>query len=162
MVDQKKRLATLREHIAAESAHDMAAVMHGFTKDCFNDIGSVPEAFVGPRAVADRYRRHWKGFPDFKVRVKRFLAMDENCIVTENEWRGTHRGDFFGLPPTGRRVRVRALVVWHFRGDKLLGETVFFDSGSIVRQVGGRMVVGESNKRAGTRKKVQRRHRPGG
>jgi steroid delta-isomerase-like uncharacterized protein len=136
-----KRLALLREHIEAESAHDMAAVLDGFTARGFNDIASVPKKFVGRKQVAERYRKHWEGFPDFKVRVRRTLAMDDHCFVTENEWRGTHLGPFLGFPPTGKKVRVRALVVWHFKGDLLEGETVFFDVGSILKQIGARITV---------------------
>jgi len=131
----KRRLAVLREHINAESSHDMKALLEGMTSDCFNDVVCVSKPFVGPKRVAERYRKHWAGFPDFKVRVKRFLAADEKSIVTENEWRGTHLGKFLGLEPTGKRVRVRALVVWHFKGNKLRGETVFFDMGSIQKQL---------------------------
>jgi steroid delta-isomerase-like uncharacterized protein len=137
----KARMVVLKEHIKAESAHDIAGVLHGFSAKCFNDIACMPKPFVGPKKVAERYRKHWRGFPDFKVRVRRLLAMDDNCIVTENEWTGTHRGIFMGLRPTGKRVRVRALVVWHFQGDKLLGETVFFDMGSIQKQIGARVTT---------------------
>jgi steroid delta-isomerase-like uncharacterized protein len=139
MPDYKARLATVKEHIKAESEHDMAGVLHGFTDRCFNDIACMPKPFVGAKKVAERYRKHWAGFPDFKVRVRRFLAMDRNCIVTENEWSGTHLGTYLGLRPTGKRVRVRALVVWHFKKNKLLGETVFFDMGSIQKQIGARV-----------------------
>jgi len=137
----KERMAVLREHIKAESTQNLKALLDGMTADCFNDVVCVPKPFVGPKKVAERYLRHWAGFPDFKVRVKRFLAADEKCIVTENEWSGTHRGTFLGLRPTGKRVRVRALVVWHFRGNKLWGETVFFDLGSIQKQVGAKVVA---------------------
>jgi steroid delta-isomerase-like uncharacterized protein len=146
--NNKSRMATLSEHIRAESAHDMAGVLHGFTGKCFNDIACVPKPFVGRKQVAERYRKHWEGFPDFKVRVRRLLAVDDKCIVTENEWTGTHCGTFMGLRPTGKRVRVRALVVWHFKGDKLLGETVFFDMGSIQRQIGARVTTPRRRKRA--------------
>jgi steroid delta-isomerase-like uncharacterized protein len=142
----KKRLAVLREHIKAESTHNMEELLEGMTADCFNDVCCVSKPFVGPKRVAERYTKHWAGFPDFKVRVKRFLAADDKCIVTENEWSGTHRGTFLGLQPTGKRVRVRALVVWHFRGNKLWGETVFFDMGSIQKQIGAKVAVAARGK----------------
>jgi hypothetical protein len=85
-----KRMAVLREHIRAESEHDMDALIAGMTFDCFNDVVGVPKPFVGPEQTAERYRKHWEGFPDFTVRVRRVLCADENCVVTENEWRGTH------------------------------------------------------------------------
>jgi len=154
MANMKKRMAVLRDHIRAESLHDLAGVMEGFTADGFNDIACLPRKFVGAKAVAERYRKHWQGFPDFRVRVKRVLAADDKCIITENEWTGTHLGRYWGLKPTGRRVRVRALVVWHFRGDRLNGETVFFDVGSIITQIGGRVQVPRRKAGKGKRRRV--------
>jgi steroid delta-isomerase-like uncharacterized protein len=116
------RMAALREHIHAESAHDIDALIGGMTPDCFNDVVGTPEPFVGPPRTAERYRKHWEGFPDFPVRVRRILCADESCVVTENEWRGTHLGTFMGWPATGKPVRMRAIVVWHFKGDALRGE----------------------------------------
>ena len=31
---------------------------------------------------------------------------------------------------------MRAIVVWHFKGDDLWGETVFFDNASLLKQIG--------------------------
>jgi hypothetical protein len=31
---------------------------------------------------------------------------------------------------------MRAIVVWHFKGDALWGETVFFDNASLLKQIG--------------------------
>ena len=71
-----KRMAVLREHIRAESEHDMDALIAGMTFDCFNDVVGVPKPFVGPEQTAERYRKHWQGFPDFTVRVRRVLCAD--------------------------------------------------------------------------------------
>jgi steroid delta-isomerase-like uncharacterized protein len=132
----EKRMAVLCEHVRAESEKDMDALLGGMTSDCFNDVAGVPQPFVGPAQTAERYRKHWEGFPDFTVRVRRILCADENCVVTENEWRGTHLGPFLGWPPTGKPVRMRAIVVWHFKGDELWGETIFFDNAAILTQIG--------------------------
>ena len=106
-----KRMAVLREHIRAESQHDIEALLAGMASDCFNDVVGVTKPFVGPEQTAERYRKHWEGFPDFTVRVRRVLCANENCVVTENEWRGTHLGTFLGWPATGKPVRMRAIVV---------------------------------------------------
>jgi hypothetical protein len=77
----EKRITVLREHIRAESEHDMEALLAGMTPDCFNDVVGVPKPFVGPSQTAERYRKHWEGFPDFTVRVRRILSADESCVV---------------------------------------------------------------------------------
>jgi steroid delta-isomerase-like uncharacterized protein len=141
MMISAERMAVLREHVRAESAHDMDAVIGGMTPDCFNDVVGAPELFVGPTQTAERYRKHWEGFPDFTVRVRRILCADESCVVTENEWRGTHLGTFMGWPATGKPVRMRAIVVWHFKDDALWGETIFFDNASLLKQIGARVEI---------------------
>ncbi len=131
-----ERQAVLDEHLRAESEHDLAALIDGFTDDCFNDVACLGERHDGPERVAERYEKMWQSFPDFRVRIKRVMAANDDCVVTENEWTGTHLGPFQGIPATSRRVTMRALVAWHFRGDVPWGETVFFDVGSIARQIG--------------------------
>ena len=68
-----KRMEVLREHIRAESEHDMNTLLAGMTSDAFNDVVGVPKPFEGPQQTAERYRKHWEGFPDFTVRVRRVL-----------------------------------------------------------------------------------------
>jgi steroid delta-isomerase-like uncharacterized protein len=148
MTLRAQRFDEIRKHIKAESTHDMDALLAGMTADCFNDVASSPKPFKGPKRVAERYRKQWEGFPDFKVRLKRVLAVADDAIVTENEWSGTHLGKFLGYPPTGKRVKVRALVVWHFKGRKLWGETVFFDVGLILKKVGARISIPHPRRRA--------------
>lgn len=45
--------------IDAESSHNMEDLLRGMTLDCFNDVACVPKPFVGPKKVAERYRKHW-------------------------------------------------------------------------------------------------------
>ena len=136
-----KRMAVLREHVRAESEHDMKTLIAGMTSDCFNDVAGVPKPFIGAVQTAERYRKHWEGFPDFTVRVRRVLCADESCVVTENEWRGTHLGTFLGWPATGKPVCMRAIVVWHFKGDELRGETIFFYNASLLQQIGAKIDI---------------------
>ena len=133
---RKSRLKTIREHIRQESTQDLEGLLAGMTKDCICAVNISPRPCAGPRAVADRYLKQWQGFPDFKVRVRRVVTMGTNHVVTENEWRGTHRGMFFGVAPTGKRVRVRACVLWEFRGKRLKAEYVYYDLAGVLRQMG--------------------------
>ena len=103
-----KRMAILREHVRAESVHDMDALIGGMTQDCFNDVVGAPEPFVGPAQTAERYRKHWEGFPDFAVRVRRILCADESCMVTENVW---HVPGVAADRETGANARDRGLAL---------------------------------------------------
>src|ERR1700751_2559996 len=94
---RSQRLAEIREHIKAESSHDMNALLAGMTSDCFNDVAAVPKPFRGPKRVAERYRKHWAGFPDFTVRVKRLLAVGENATLPKMSGAGPISATFSAI-----------------------------------------------------------------
>lgn len=136
MADRRRQLQTIRDHIRQESAHDMKGLLDGMTKDCVTNVVCAPKPYVGRKAVERRYREQWTGFPDFKVRIRKLIAITDRYAVTENEWTGTHLGVFMGVAPTGKRVKVRTAVIWEFKGNKLRGEYIYFDLATVLKQMG--------------------------
>jgi steroid delta-isomerase-like uncharacterized protein len=127
----------IREHLRAESAQDLPVLLDGMTDDCFNLIMCDPvRLYRGPEAVARRYQGLWSALPDLSVRLRRVLSVEGNLAVTEHTLSGTHLGSLFGVRPTGKPVEVDTVVVWEFRGNRIKGETVYFDLATMLRQVG--------------------------
>ncbi|WP_024805009.1 ester cyclase [Nocardia sp. BMG51109] len=60
------------------------------------------------------------GFPDLHVTIEEMSA-HRDYVVIHNTWRGTHLGEFLGLPATGRAVEFRGVVVWRL-ADGLIAE----------------------------------------
>jgi predicted ester cyclase len=60
---------------------------------------------VGPEAFAQIHRAFLTAFPDLRVTVEGTVAEGEDVAI---RWTvsATHRGEFFGIPPTGKPVRV--------------------------------------------------------
>jgi len=51
--------------------------------------------------------------------------------------RGTHLGGWRGLPPTGRGVEFPLCGVYTFdANDRLAGEKIYYDRGTVLRQLG--------------------------
>lgn len=146
----RRQLAMIREHIAQESRQDMSGLLAGMTKDCVTYVACTPRPYVGKTGVARRYRSQWTGFPDFRVRIRRVISLGDRFAVTENEWRGTHKGVFMGVKPTGKRVRVPTVVIWEFKRNKLRGEYIYYDLASVFRQMGVVRIGPRSNQLAGT------------
>lgn len=51
-----------------------------------------------------------KAFPDLHITIEDLLDRDDK-VVARVTLRGTHRGDFLGLPATGRRVSYEAIDI---------------------------------------------------
>jgi steroid delta-isomerase-like uncharacterized protein len=57
-------------------------------------------------------------FPDFHADIHWQLA-DGDRVTTYKTYRGTHRGEFLGVAPTGRRIQFETVDVMRVRGGKI-------------------------------------------
>jgi len=67
----------------------------------------------------------------------RHRHVTDEAILVEVVIRGTHLGGWRGLPPTGRRVEFPLCGVYTFDAeDRLAGEKIYYDRGTVLRQLG--------------------------
>jgi steroid delta-isomerase-like uncharacterized protein len=57
-------------------------------------------------------------FPDFRITVEDMLAHGDRVAVRLRQT-GTHRGEFRGIPPSGKRVDTTALAILRFAGGRI-------------------------------------------
>jgi predicted ester cyclase len=60
-----------------------------------------------------------EGFPDLSVVVEDVMT-EGNWVTARVTMRGTHRGEFQGIAPTGKRVEVRAIDMFRIREGKIV------------------------------------------
>jgi steroid delta-isomerase-like uncharacterized protein len=60
-----------------------------------------------------------EAFPDMRVTVEKVIA-EGDTVAARVTMRGTHRGEFQGIPPTGKRVEVRAIDMFRIEGGKIV------------------------------------------
>lgn len=90
-----------------------------------------------PSAVAWR-QAVLRAFPDLEVDldVRRMVAEGDRVAVIAR-WRGTHRGPYRGILPTGRRVDLSIMGVFRLRNGRILEEVHLTDSLALVEQLRG-------------------------
>lgn len=74
-------------------------------------------------------------FPDMRVTIEDMIAEGDRVVV-RSTITGTHRGDFMGLPPTGKRVSVMAIDITRVEGGKQAEHWGLFDRAELMDQVG--------------------------
>jgi predicted ester cyclase len=74
--------------------------------------------------------------PDLAIDIKhRHVSGD--AIVLEVVISGTHGGAWRGLPATARRLEFPLCAVYTFdAADRLAGERIYYDRGTVLRQLG--------------------------
>jgi steroid delta-isomerase-like uncharacterized protein len=74
-------------------------------------------------------------FPDLEVETVVLLAEDD-LVAGHFVARGTHKGLFQGVPPTGRTWETRCTAVYRVESDRIAGAWVTWDSLSLLEQLG--------------------------
>jgi len=133
---QSARLAIVEEHIRLENAHDLEGVIRTFGDTARYDDEPWGEHHTSREGVRQFYQQLMEALPDVSIVVeRRYVA--EDAILVEVRIRGTHLGGWRGLPATGRRVEFPVCGIYTFGSDdRLAGERIYYDRGTVLRQLG--------------------------
>jgi len=74
-------------------------------------------------------------FPDLRVEVGEQIAEGEK-VATRKTFRGTHRGDFMGIPATDRPVSFEVIDILTCRVGRITEHRVVFDQLGLLKQLG--------------------------
>lgn len=131
---RQRREAVVREHMDSENRHDFDATIATFAHPRYELIGSG-QVHDGEEAVRAYFAASRAAFPDQRNELVSLRHVDDGVVV-ELDLLGTHLGPLAGAEPTGREFRVRMLALFLFEGEGIVCERVYFDSASILRQIG--------------------------
>ena len=130
------RIAVVEQHIRLENEHDLEGVLRTFGDSVQYDDEPWGEHYEGRNGVRQFYKQLMQALPDFAIEVQRRHVADD-AILVEVMIRGTHLGGWRGLPATGRRVEFPLCGVYTFdANDRLAGEKIYYDRGTVLRQLG--------------------------
>jgi len=73
-------------------------------------------------------------FPDLRVTIHEQIA-DETKVATRKTFEGTHRGDFMGVPGTGKTITFEVVDILTFNGGRIAEHRVIFDRLGVQQQL---------------------------
>jgi steroid delta-isomerase-like uncharacterized protein len=124
----------VREHMESENRHEFDVTMGTFKHPRY-EIVPTGEVHDGEEAV-DRYFRETRAaFPDQRNELIRMHHADD-AVLVEFWLRGTHDGELRGIPPTHKAFECQCLAIFEFEGEGLVCERVYFDTATILAQLG--------------------------
>jgi predicted ester cyclase len=103
--------------------------------DIFSDDLRTNGVHVGVGGPAGRIRDRLTGFPDLTTTIEDLFVSGDKLAVTLM-WRGTHTGEYGGVPATGKPVEVRDTAIWHFRDGKVAEILTLQDQFGMLKQIG--------------------------
>jgi steroid delta-isomerase-like uncharacterized protein len=97
----------------------------------------VPFPGQGPglAGLKDVLRGMFDAFPDMHWTIEEQIAEDAR-VLTRFVWTGTHNGEFFGVPASGRKVSVWGMVIDRLEDGRIKDSRILMDAFGLMRQIG--------------------------
>jgi len=128
-----RREELLQRLLAAQNAHDVDGAIGCFDHPRYELVGNQ-RVYDGVDQVRQYYDVTRRYFPDLE-----FAVIDvhhaEDATVCELWMTGTHLGSGPDFEATGHRFRCRTATIFEFDGERLVGARVYYDTGTIARQL---------------------------
>lgn len=83
----------------------------------------------------------WDAFPDLRFEITSAAETGDGRVAAEWIMRGTNRGSFRGLPPTGNEIESHGSDFIQTVDGKVTSVIGYFDGGAVPRQLGLQVVV---------------------
>ena len=94
-----------------------------------------PENIVGIDGFKDYYSNFVTGFSDVEFTIVDLFGQDDK-LVKHWSFKGTHSGDFFGIPATGKSVDLEGTTLVVMKDGKIAQEQDFMDNVVFMSQLG--------------------------
>ena len=139
MASTEKMKEVLERQLKAFSQGDWKTYRETLTDRSVFEEEPTGRRVSGPDEIVRLVEAWLKGFPDCKARIKEAIASGD-ALVAELEWTGTHKGllsgPFGSITATDKPVRVPAVLVLRFEGERIRESRHYFDLLSLLAQLG--------------------------
>lgn len=113
-----------------ELANELVAP--SFVSHQLHNPAHLPRGPEGARQVVKLYRH---ALPDMHHTIEEQL-LDGNKVVTRWTMRGTHKGDLFGIPATGKRAMVSGISIEQIVNGQITESWFDLDLLGLMQQIG--------------------------
>ena len=130
--DNKAVIRRFVEQFKNRANHEIVDEL--FTEDFVHHFADprLPKGRAGMKALG---RSVVAGLPDVHATIEDLIAEGDK-VVERTRAGGTHRGEFFGVPPTGKKISWSETHVYRFKNGKVAEHWPEIDTFGIMMQLG--------------------------
>lgn len=96
---------------------------------------ALPDGVLrGREPIVEFWEELFEAFPDLWIKEEDAFA-EGDTVVTRHVGRGTHKGEFMGLEPTGNEFEIEGIDVYRIEGGKIAESWINLDMFGMLRQL---------------------------
>jgi len=126
--------AIVRKYREAHNQNNLAALDSLVAQDIVSHaaLPGLPPGLQGGKLA---HQAFLAPFPDLQTTTEDLIAEGDR-VVERYTARGTHKGEFMGAPPTGKKFAIETLVIYRLAGGKIVEMWGLNDSQALMMQLG--------------------------
>ena len=97
-----------------------------------NMIANMPRGLAGAKLV---HQKTLTGMPDYHTAIEDLIAEDDK-VMARVRITGTHTGDFYGIPPTGKHIDLSGIYIVRIADGKIVEHWGEENGAEVLRQLG--------------------------
>ncbi|SDB81664.1 SnoaL-like polyketide cyclase [Raineyella antarctica] len=113
-----------------QNGHDLAFAEEIFHPDFINHYAPEGRPASPGEGPVEHFQRFYgmllEAFPDATMQIDEQIA-ERDLVATRKTLRGTHRGELWGLPPSGNRVEWEFIDIFRVKDGKLVEHWTHMD-----------------------------------
>ena len=127
-------MALVRESFEAFNAGDSERLLRVVSPDLVMHFAEAPEPLRGREVWLQGFEMMKRAFPDLEAQVDDLVASGD-LVAVRVGFRGTHDGEFQGMPATGRPINYVSHEFYRVEDGVIAEEWICSDMSSLFRQL---------------------------
>jgi steroid delta-isomerase-like uncharacterized protein len=124
----------IRRWLEAWNTNDLDAAEGLLQDDYVRHDANLPD-IVGPQAERQFVATALAAFPDLRFEAQHLVAEDD-LVMGRLRVQGTHRGEFMGVPASGRRLDIQTVETFRLLDGKIAEQWVVMNVLGLLQQLG--------------------------
>jgi steroid delta-isomerase-like uncharacterized protein len=133
--EEQANMAAFESVFPHWNSHDVTSLIKHYNEDIVFVNIAMGETYNGKAAVRSFLEELFTALPDLELDVTLRVPRGK-YVAEEYHIRGHHRGDFFGIPATGKYLDIACVSMVELRDGKLKEDHFYFDVASTLAQMG--------------------------
>ncbi len=132
---EQRNLDTMTAVVPCWNRHDVAGILSHYDDDITWHDMAMGRTHRGKAEVGNVLRELFHAVPDLQLDLTTRLPHGDS-VAEEYTLTGTHLGTLFGVPATGRRLRIQAVSFVRMRNGRLAEDNFYVDVAGLLVQMG--------------------------
>ncbi len=127
--------AVVRRFVEEVQGHHKLELVDQLFDPSYNDHASGPGIVPGIEGFKQFFGMMLRAFPDLHATIHDQVAEGDK-VVTRKTFEGTHKGDYMGVPPSGKQVEIGVIDIFRVVNGRIVEHWMQQDRLGFMQQLG--------------------------